>query len=384
MPETVETDMHHSPIATVRAQAHRAWISPSRPVWAGLCLLAFLSGLLVWPATVEAAQAQCYFRDGSGNNSNAIDAPPVQIVTFDSITIPLSNPPAPGGSAIGPPRAATASSGTIYIACQNGGTDGGLQPSYGTYNPANNTIYSPTPGVAFQILRSGNAIPLYPGDSLSGGLTTSFTNTTTFQLISTGVLPSNGSNIPAGTVLGEWQFDNICTKPRVKSNGDYNGCDTNAAVKTVIIFQSGGVTFTASTCNVSTGSKNVTVTLPSVAANAFGAVGATAGTTRFAINLTGCSTNLDVSATLSTSSPNAASGVIDATTGAGYASGVGVQILRPDGATPVTFDTAFPTGTTNGANSNYTINLYARYYQTAATITPGQVQAAATYTLTYQ
>lgn len=377
--------MHHSPIAAVQGLAHRNRINPSRPPWAGLCLLIFLSGLLGLPTTVAAAQAQCYFRDGNANNSNAINAPPVQIVTFDSITIPLSSPPAAAGRPIGGQRTATPSSGTIYIACLNGGTPGGLQPSYGTYNPTNSTIYSPTPGVAFQILRSGTPIPLYPNDSLNGGVTTSFVNTTTFQLISTGVLPSNGNQIPSGTVLGEWRFNNVCTKPLVKGNGDYNGCDTNAAVQTVIIFQSGGVTFTASTCSVSTGSKSVTVTLPSVAATALGAVGATTGMTRFGINLTGCSSNLGVSATLSTSNPyTAMNGVIAPTTGTGYASGVGIQILRPDGATPVMFDTTFPTGTTSGANSNYTFNLYARYYQTATPVTPGQVQATATYTLTYQ
>lgn len=344
-----------------------------------MCLLIFMSGGLAWPSAVL-AQAQCYFQDG---NRNAIDAPAVQTVTFDSVTIPLTSPPPTAGSNIGPPRTATASSGIIYITCPNGGTPGGLQPSYGTYNPTNNTIYSPTPGVAFQILRSGVSIPLYPNGPLTAG-TTQFTNTTTFQLISTGVLPSNGSQIPAGTVLGNWQFNNICTSPIIKNNGDYNGCNSNATIKTVITFLSGGVTFTASTCSVSSSSQNVTITLPPIAANALGAIGATAGATRFGINLTGCSSDLKVSATLSTSNPSGPGGVIAPTTGAGYASGVGVQILRPDGATPVTFDSAFPTGTTSGANSDYTFNLYARYYQTATPVTPGQVQAAATYTLTYQ
>lgn len=377
--------MHLSSISALKGLTNWNWISPSRPPLSWLCLLVVLSGLLGLPTTALAAQAQCYFRDGSANNSNVISAPPAQTVTFDSITIALSSPPAPAGSPIGGPRTATASSGTIYLTCQNGGTPGGLQPSYGTYDPTNNTIYSPTPGVAFQILRSGTAIPLYPNGPLSGGVTTSFTNTTTFQLISTGVLPSNQSNIPAGTVLGEWQFDNICTQPIVKQNGDYNGCTASSAVLTVIKFVSGGVTFTASTCNVSTDSKSVTVTMPTVAAAALSAAGSTAGSTRFAINLTGCSPNLGVSATLSTSNPySTANGVIAPTTGASYASGVGVQILQPDGATPVTFGTAFATGTTSGSNSNYSFNLYARYYQTASSVTPGQVQATATYTLTYQ
>ena len=371
--------MHHSPIAAMQGPASYKRSNRLGSCWAWLCLLTLLSVLFAWPATALAAQ--CYFQDVNGNT---ISAPAVQTVTFDSVTIALTSPPPAAGSNIGPPRTATASSGTIYVSCPNGSTPGGLQPSYGTYNAANNTIYSPTPGVAFQILRSGTAIPLYPNGPLNVN-TTQFTNTTTFQLISTGVLPSNGSKIPNGTILGQWQFDNLCITPAFDKRGNLTGCTTNAPVKTVITFLSGGVTFTASTCNVSTGSQNMTVTLPSVAANALGAVGTTAGTTRFGINLTGCSSGLGVSATLSTSNPYlATNGVIAPTTGAGYASGVGIQILQPNGSTPVTFDTAFPTGTTSGANSNYTFNLYARYYQTATPVTAGQVQATATYTLTYQ
>lgn len=351
-------------------------LSQSRLPWTWLCLLTLLSALFAFPATAL-AQARCYYEDGRGN---AINAPTTQIVTFSSVTIALSSQAA--GSTIGPPRAATTAGDTIYIACLNGGTPGGLQPSYGTYDVATKTIYSPTPGVAFKILRSGNPIPLYPNDSLNGGTTTTFSNTTTFQLISTGVLPSSGNQIPAGTVLGQWNFNNVCTTPIIKNNGNYDGCTTNTPVQTVIIFQSGGVTFIAPTCSVSTGSQSLTVALPSVSANALGAVGATAGTTRFGINLTGCTSNLAVSATLSSSNAYTVNGVIAPTIGAGYASGVGIQILRADGITPVTFDSAFPTGTTNGAN--YSFNLYARYYQTATPVTPGQVQATATYTLTYQ
>jgi type 1 fimbria pilin len=372
--------MHHSPIAAMQGHVHHKRFNPLCSPWAWLCLLIFLPGLFAWPATASAqvTPSQCYFQDGNGN---AINAPPVQTVTFNSVTIPLPSNPTPN-SPIGSPQAATVSSGAIYITCPNSGTPGGLQPSYGTFNTTNNTIYSPTPGVAFQVLRSGTPIPLYPNGPLSGG-TTVFSNITTFQLISTGVLPSNGNQIPAGTILGQWQFNNLCiSNPQFDKKGNFS-CGTNAAVKTVIIFQSGGVTFTASTCNVSAGSQNVTVTLPSIAASALGAVGATAGTTRFGINLTGCSPNLVVHATLSTSNPyTGISGVIAPTTGAGYASGVGIQILQTDGATPVTFDAPFLTGTTNVAN--YAFNLYARYYQTATPVTPGQVQATATYTLTYQ
>jgi len=212
-----------------------------------------------------------------------------------------------------------------------------------------------------------------------------FTNTTAFQLFSTGVLPSNGNQIPAGTLLGQWQFDNLCiTNPVVRHNGgSLKSCSASANAYTIMNFYSGGVTFTASTCTVSTGSQNLVVTLPPVLASSLNSAGTTAGTVPFSINLTGCTSNRNVSATLNTNNPYAtANGVIAPTTGSGYAGNVGIRLLQSDGATPAAFGTAFPVGTTS--STNFTFNLYAQYYQTASPVTPGKVQATATYTLTYQ
>lgn len=345
-------------------------------------LLVLLLVLAILPNAAAAQSAVCWFENSGGN---PIDAPAVQNVTMTPITIQLPSSPS-AGSPIGNPVSASVSGATIYIDCGQNYTSGGLSPIYGTYNSSNNTIYSPTPGVAFQIQRSGNPIPIYNTGSYSGSPIT-FSNTTTFQLFSTGVLPSNGNQIPAGTLLGQWKLDNLCIKnPKVKSNffGSYlSGCGTSANAYAIMNFYSGGVTFTASTCTVSTGSQNLVVTLPAVLASSLTSAGATAGTTPFSINLTGCTSSLNVSATLNTNnSYAAANGVIAPTTGSGYAGNVGIRLLQSDGATPVEFGTAFPVGTTSSAN--FTFSLYAQYYQTASPVTPGQVQATATYTLTYQ
>jgi len=346
--------------------------------WARLLALLFV--LAIMPSVASAQSATCWFEDSAGN---PINAPAVQNVTMNPITVPLpSNPTA--GTTIGSPVSATASAGTIYINCGNGSTTGGLASTYGTYNTANNTIYSPTPGVAFQIQRSGTQIPIYPNGNYSGN-PMQFTNTTAFQLFSTGVLPSNGNQIPAGTLLGQWQFDNLCiTNPVVRHNGgSLKSCSASANAYTIMNFYSGGVTFTASTCTVSTGSQNLVVTLPPVLASSLNSAGTTAGTVPFSINLTGCTSNRNVSATLNTNNPYAtANGVIAPTTGSGYAGNVGIRLLQSDGATPAAFGTAFPVGTTS--STNFTFNLYAQYYQTASPVTPGKVQATATYTLTYQ
>lgn len=298
------------------------------------------------------------------------------------ITIPLPSNPAPG-QRIGNPVSANTSGGTIYINCGRDYTKGGLSPIYGTYNASNQTIYSPTPGVAFQIQRSGDPIPIYNTDSSYSG-SMQFTNSTTFQLFSTGTLPSNGNQIPAGTLLGQWKIDGIClSNPRTNHNGNrLESCGTSANAYAFMNFYSGGVTFTASTCKVSTGSQNLTVTLPPVQASTLTSAGPAAGTTAFSINLTGCTRNLGVSATLNTNNPYTSAGIIAPTTGSGYANNVGIRLLQSDGTTPVTFGTPFSVGNTSGAN--FTFNLYAQYYWIANPVTAGTVLATATYTLTYQ
>jgi type 1 fimbria pilin len=346
-------------------------------------LLVLLLVLAILPDVAAAQGAICWFENSGGN---PINAPAVQSITMTPITIPLPSSPN-AGSPIGNPVSASVRGATIYMDCGYYSTTGGLSPVYGTYNPANNIIYSPTPGVAFQIQRNGNPIPIYSSGSYSGSPIT-FSNTSTFQLFSTGVLPSNGNKIPAGTLLGQWKFDNLCIKnPNVQydffGNPYLAGCGISANDYTIMNFYSGGVTFTATTCTVSTGSQNLVVLLPSVPASSLTSTGTTAGTTPFSINLTGCTSNRNVSATLNTNNPYAsASGVIAPTTGSGYAGNVGIRLLQSDGATPVAFGTAFPVGTTSG--TNFTFNLYAQYYQTASAVTPGLVRATATYTLTYQ
>lgn len=353
---------------------HPAYSTRAPLPWAWLLALLFV--LAIVPGMASAQSLNCWFQNASGT---PISAPPVQNVTMNQITVPLPSPPT-AGAKIGSAVSAIASSGTIYINCGNGATTGGLASTYGTYNTANNTIYSPTPGVAFQIQRSGTPIPVYNTDSWNGSY--QFTNSTTFQLFSTGVLPSSGNQIPAGTLLGKWEIDNVCTSISGNSYTGYT-CNSVANAYTFINFLSGGVTFTASTCNVSTGSQNLVVALPPVLASGLTSAGTTAGTTPFSINLTGCTSNLAVSATLSTNNPyTSVNGVIAPTAGSGYASNVGIRLLQSNSTTPVTFGTAFSVGTTSGAN--FSFNLYAQYYQIATPVTPGKVQATATYTLTYQ
>ncbi|CNK23993.1 putative fimbrial subunit [Yersinia enterocolitica] len=77
-------------------------------------------------------------------------------------------------------------------------------------------------------------------------------------------------------------------------------------------------------------------------------------------------------------------GVIKLTPESGAATGVGVQ-LHANGQ-PVEFGKAKEMGQTaaSGTDIKENIDITARYYQTAPTITPGSANASATYTMTYQ
>jgi type 1 fimbria pilin len=126
------------------------------------------------------------------------------------------------------------------------------------------------------------------------------------------------------------------------------------------------------------------VTLPVVITSNFGAPGSVAGQTPFNVQLNcpSAAAGANLAITLATSNPVAgATGVIANTSGSGYAQNVGVQVLDRNG-NPVSFGTAIPAGTVTAGSFN--VQLGARYYQTGASVTAGQVKATATYTITYQ
>ena len=74
-------------------------------------------------------------------------------------------------------------------------------------------------------------------------------------------------------------------------------------------------------------------------------------------------------------------GVLDNTSGAGSAAGVGIQIYDKDGS-------ALDLGTASQAvtliDGDNPLNFSADYYQTADTATAGSVDTTATFNVTYQ
>jgi type 1 fimbria pilin len=330
--------------------------------------------LLVLACLPPAARADCGYVSGSATTVN-----------FNAGTITLT-PSTQLGSVLWTSSTASPTNPPV-LAC-NGTTNGGIVNIIAPSTPVNgdNTLF-PTgiPGISYRLLHpdSSTLLALYPYYPVGFGVFT-FSVTTNLQLVYTGpYLPPNNSTLSGQ--LSQWNID-ICDKPQIQFGSYYTGCKHNGTVapRPVETFNiNATILIQVPTCTIAPGSISKSVTLPSAQIQQLTGQGTTTGKTPFSLQLTQCPTGLHVYVTLDTTNPQIGdTGVIAPTTGAGYASGVGVQILHADGTTPIAFGSAINTGTT--AASNYNIDLFARYYQTGTTVSPGTVKGVATYTINYQ
>lgn len=323
-----------------------------------LCGCLLLIGLALAPRTVWAT---CWFTSGAATtvtfNAGTITlTPSTQIgqVLWTSSTANPANPPS--------------------LQCDDN-TNGGIVNTIAASAPVNGEdtlIPTGIPGISYRLLHpdSSSLLALYPNYPTNSG---TFSVSSNLQLVYTGpYLPPNNSTLTGQ--LSQWKID-ICSYY-------FFICLGTIAPQPVETFNiNATIRIQVPTCDIDPGSVNKTVTLPSITTTQLSGQGTTAGKTPFSLQLDNCPANLRVFITLNTASPQSGdSGVIAPT--AGDATGIGVQILQADGATPVTFGTAIDTGTTSA--SSYAINLFARYYQTGTTTGPGHVQGTATYTLSYQ
>lgn len=336
-----------------------------------LCACLLLIGVASAP---RAAWATCWFTSGSATT-----------VTFNAGNITLT-PSTTVGTVLWTSNTASPANPPV-LQC-DGNTNGGIVNTIAASTPVNgdNTLI-PTgiPGISYRLLHpdASNDLALYPNYPVGSGSAT-YSVTTNLQLVYTGpYLPPNNSTLTGQ--LSQWKID-ICDKPNLFF-GYYLGCNGTVSPQPVETFNiSAIINIQVPTCNVDPGSVNKVVTLPSVTAAQL-ASNPTPGSTPFSLQLVNCPTHQKVFININTTNPyTSATGVIAPSTGTGYATNVGVQILRADGSTPITFSDdpaqAINTGTTSG--SSYAINLYARYYRTGTPVTAGSVKGIATYTINYQ
>lgn len=226
--------------------------------------------------------------------------------------------------------------------------------------------------------QSIGGIPTFPTTNPAIGYQIAYNGTTTWMR----PYP-NGPELPAGkNVINNQTLLRLVKLAPISNGSSLNGStlgywDVRGIGHVVTLNLSHRVTFLAPACIVTTDPTNVT--LPAVQAGSFQGNGSTAGATPFAIQLD-CDAGFTLSVTLDTNKPAAGTrGVIAGQAGPGYAKGIGIQVLDQN-AQPVTFKQPISVGTTAGGG--LAVRYFARYYQTG-NITPGQVSATATFTLSY-
>lgn len=325
------------------------------------CLLLF--GLIAMPS---AAWATCWYTSGVAAT-----------VTFNAGTITLT-PSTQLNSILWTSSTATPPNPPV-LDC-DGNTDGGIFNTIAGQPTGDSTLF-PTgiPGISYRLLHpdASKLLASYPNYPTGSG---TFSVASNLQLVYTGpYLPPNNSTLTGQ--LSQWKID-ICDDPKFH-RGYYQRCRDAVTPQPVETFNIQAIIkILVPTCDIDPSSVNKAVTLPDVPTTQFTGPTSTAGNTPFSLHLINCPSNRGVFITLDSASQQAGATGVIAPAGAGYASGIGVQILKADGTTPVTFGTTFQTGTISG--STYDINLNARYYQTGTTISGGLVKAVATYTLNYQ
>jgi len=164
------------------------------------------------------------------------------------------------------------------------------------------------------------------------------------------------------------------------------GCGVLSLSNQTLTVTAANGTVTATTCQIT--APSITVNLPPVSAQRLASAGTTAGTTSFSIplNCSSAAANVYVTLTDATTPSNRTS--LLTLKGTSTAGNVKLQLLRSDGS-PVSYgpESAVAGGTNQwlvGPSSSTTgIPLVAQYYSTG-TATPGTVQAAAMFTLSYQ
>lgn len=148
---------------------------------------------------------------------------------------------------------------------------------------------------------------------------------------------------------------------------------------------------TDQTCKVTNGSKDITVTLPTVGVNSLAVIGQTAGRTPFTINLENCKAG-DVSVFFETgSNVDAATGNLNNATGG--AKNVQVQLLSDKSIvipllanatqSPVTTRATVVGVSGTATTGTAALNYYAQYLATGVA-TPGTVATSVQYTVNYQ
>lgn len=142
-------------------------------------------------------------------------------------------------------------------------------------------------------------------------------------------------------------------------------------------------TIGASGCTISDENKNLDIPMGDYPITDFKGPGSATAPVDFqlSLNCPTVGTSVKVTTTSNGGAQNAANGVLNLSNGS-TATGLGLQLLKSDGTTPLPLNTQIDFGKTTTAETTY--KLYARYLQVAETVTSGTANAMATFTLNYE
>jgi type 1 fimbria pilin len=320
----------------------------------GLLSILLLLILMPW-----GARADCTF-DKAGQNSGQpfyYTPSPVYYSLASSITVPFN---LAIGAILGSPVDALPANPPDVSCTSN--VPYGVQNLVGSSNTSGGTNYiypTAVPGLGYQLIHDDNPSQFmspYPDNSSGPSFRHGhFDIGTTLQLVQTGPI-ANGSVLQAGT-LSNWQWGSIAPEYFVLQNS---------------------ITFVAPACVVNT--TNIAVVLPTVTTSAFPGKDSTSGTTPSSIQLTcpsGATSQLSIMFAAQNGTPAGYNNVL---TNTGSATGLGVEMIY--NGSSVVFGSPIFVGTTPAGGLS--IPFSARYHATAATVGAGSVNAAATFTLSYQ
>ncbi|MFJ6058260.1 fimbrial protein [Burkholderia vietnamiensis] len=145
--------------------------------------------------------------------------------------------------------------------------------------------------------------------------------------------------------------------------------------------RTGGFRITTPACSV----PNVSVVMGEVSASRFRGVGTTAGDTPFDLRLNACPagrTAIYYRLDPTTSVVPGTGESVAALTGSRPATGIGLQLLDALGK-PLVYGSTMQVAGYAGSAGDYSVPLRARYYQTDASVTAGNANAAVTVTISY-
>jgi len=242
-----------------------------------------------------------------------------------------------------------------------------------------NVYATNVPGIGIKVLGSNanHPMPMTPAVYSWNGPLTSVNNVWDsygYQLVKTG--PVTGGTLSfSGAVASAWMSSSTTTLVDVGS----------ATINSLYI--DGSTNLVSSGCSVST--TNATVTMPAltIARVAGAPVGATFNPTPFNLAMI-CATGIKVSYQIDgvSSVYSQSNGVLNNSTGTGMAAGVGIQILTGTGSNPPPLPLSTETLAiiTTSSNQSVSIPLIAQYYKTATSVSPGQIQVLATFSMYYE